>query len=333
MGLEDAIDTDDSNPNSGGKSKYSEDDILGYILDFYEENGYAHSGEFNSDSQYPSVQTVYNLFGSWNNALKEAGLEVNRERLDRRDIIEELKRFKDEYGRIDSESFDKDTSYPSVGVVQREFGSWNDGLEEAGISLSHEYGFEADLSIREIEIIVGNVLGDASLYKRTESSGRYRHDDIHREYLEHIISECPSIFEGCDVKEKENQDIYYINSRTCEEILDIYDWLHNYEGDKIFPHLIDLSPRVMKYWYITDGTLHEESYPMIQCNWLGEEGVKIAANRISNKITNCISIRGPYHREDRDKPDISIAIKQEGVDDFFEYIGDCPVECYEYKWA
>ena len=211
-------------------------------------------------------------------------------------------------------------------------GAVRSSLDKYNMSTGGNSTVSVGITMRQVEIIVGNVLGDASLYNRTEDSGRYRHDDVHEEFLTHLIDECPDLFDGCRVKSKDSQDIYYLNSRTCREVKEIYDWMYDDKGEKVFPHMMDLSPTVLKYWYLTDGSLRDGEYPEIACNWLGERYVNLALARLPDSISDHCSIRGPYEREGRKTPDITIALKRGGVEHFFDYIGDCPVDCYSYKW-
>lgn len=89
------------------------------------------------DSGMPSDYTYIRVFGSWNNAIKEAGLKVYEHikpgtwTQDR--IIAALQLKAQELGRKPTmHDVDKDKSMPATDTVKRVFGSWSNALEQAG---------------------------------------------------------------------------------------------------------------------------------------------------------------------------------------------------------
>ena len=86
------------------KLKYTTEQILECIRRFYTKNGrIPRYDEFNNKNGYPSHFTVQKYFGSWNNAIEEAGFYVNRMNLINLtddELLEHLKRFEEEYGRF-----------------------------------------------------------------------------------------------------------------------------------------------------------------------------------------------------------------------------------------
>jgi hypothetical protein len=54
---------------------YTKKQLLGFIRQFYEENGrIPATRDFSNSPKYPSSRTYHNVFGSWNNAIREEGL-------------------------------------------------------------------------------------------------------------------------------------------------------------------------------------------------------------------------------------------------------------------
>ena len=75
-----------TNMKNRGK-KYTDDELLNYPKIFYEKNGRVpFQKDFSNSSEYPDYQNYTRRFGSWNNALKLAGLDldamIKRERLE-----------------------------------------------------------------------------------------------------------------------------------------------------------------------------------------------------------------------------------------------------------
>jgi len=260
---------------------------------------------------------------------KNGGKGAKRFNYTDEELLKELRRFKKENGKVTSMMFDSDSDYPSVNAIQSHFGSWNQGLEKADLEINHSEKNSVFISDKELQIIVGNVLGDATVENKSDVSCRYRHDDTYRSYLEHLKEVIPSILSDSVVKEKNKQDIFYVNSSSVPELNEVRRMFYR-NGSKVFPKSLWFTPLIVKYWYITDGSLRKERYPEISCNWiLGEE------QRVKNKMESCIpglevSIRGPYTRSNGDK---DIALNFRGSENkFFEYVGECPVGKYEYKW-
>lgn len=88
-----------------------------------------------------SANIYQRRFGSWNDSLKEAGLDINkRRRIPRQDLIDELHRLEERIGKSPtSQDMDKKGKYGWTTYISR-FGSWNEALEEAGLSLNQEKG-------------------------------------------------------------------------------------------------------------------------------------------------------------------------------------------------
>jgi hypothetical protein len=58
-------------------SHYSDDELLEYIREFEKEYGYVSQRKFKYTDEYPSSTTVNRRWGSWNNAVTDAGIMPN----------------------------------------------------------------------------------------------------------------------------------------------------------------------------------------------------------------------------------------------------------------
>jgi len=108
-------------------------------------------------------------------------------------------------------------------------------------------------------------------------------------------------------------------------LLPIYkQWYPN--GKKIVPKNIELTPLTCRQWYIGDGslgyekngkahiTLYTIGFIVSDVEWLKKQLIKLGFKATRQPSNN------------------SIGISVSSVKDFLEYIGDCPVEHYQYKW-
>lgn len=91
--------------------------------------------ELDKNVNYPNRSLYRTIFGGYNNALKEAGLELNQVyKYDDEFLKEEFLRFIDENGRVPYQLDFNNSEYPSFWCYQSRFGSWNKAVMA--------YGFE-----------------------------------------------------------------------------------------------------------------------------------------------------------------------------------------------
>lgn len=87
------------------------------------------------DSDISTTVTYANYFGSWNNAVREAGLETVRDmNIGRQDLLDELHRLDREHEEVTRQVLDEYGKFCQSPYV-REFGTWAGALEAAGIDL------------------------------------------------------------------------------------------------------------------------------------------------------------------------------------------------------
>ena len=92
------------------------------------------------DMKRPSASTFYDAFGSWNNALRSAGLKTNsRRKYNDKELILILQQKAKELGRTPRIY---DMKKPSYGTYCNRFGSWVDALKAAGLYPSRRYSNE-----------------------------------------------------------------------------------------------------------------------------------------------------------------------------------------------
>lgn len=101
-------------------------------------------------------------------------------------------------------------------------------------------------------------------------------------------------------------------------------WYPN--GTKSVPKDIQLTPIVCLYWYLGDGGLHYCKSKF--------KGVRLCTNAFL--ISDIDFLRGKLldlgFRSFREKKGV-IGLSPIQARNFLGYIGDCPVDCYRYKWC
>ncbi len=188
------------------------------------------------------------------------------------------------------------------------------------------------LSKNAIEWINGELLGDGCIHKTSSYSASFQYSSKHKEYIEYV-SDMLNYF-GIEQTGKirclkDNHRVaYYYRSHSYPELLPIREqWYPN--GKKVIPRDIELTPLTLRQHYIGDGSLqrskkknHSTLVVLYTCgfaipdvDWLVKQIIKLGIKATRGESRNRINI-STYSTKD-----------------FLKYIGNCPVRCYQYKWA
>jgi len=120
-----------------------------------------------------SSKSYQNAFGSWNEALKQAGLEINEEQnIAKSDLRKEMERLADELGRTPTSRDMAENGKYSTAIYSRRFGSWNDAVQEAGLELIRERCVPTEELLNELDR-VGEKLGHAPTTVQMKRYGDY----------------------------------------------------------------------------------------------------------------------------------------------------------------
>lgn len=129
---EQALEAAELNPEDMGAKKIPDRDLLDDLQRVADDLGRSPTkAELREHGRY-SDKTYQNRFGTWNNALEAAGLETH-ERSDS-ELLEELRRLTVELGSPPKVKHMKERGEYGVVTYYRRFGSWDDALDEAGVS-------------------------------------------------------------------------------------------------------------------------------------------------------------------------------------------------------
>lgn len=193
-----------------------------------------------------------------------------------------------------------------------------------------------NLSPEAINFINGELLGDGCLQSFSKYSASFGYTFKYQEYAQYIKNSLQSYGIKCGKISK-----YYNKDKRCNdsisyrfysyryvELLPFYNrWYINKK--KIIPKDIRLNPIALKQFYLGDGMLSKSkkngnkpyivlctnNFPIVDIEWLISK-----LNDIGFKAT-----RRPSRNE--------IGISTYSTKDFLNYIGKCPVKCYNYKFA
>lgn len=199
-----------------------------------------------------------------------------------------------------------------------------------GYSLHLAKANHCDLSITAKEWLDGELLGDGCLSSYKYSS-RFSYASKYYEYIYYVAETLKSF--GIAQAGKINRcfdqrmNCYYYQyvSIMYDELLPIYElWYPN--AEKIVPRDLKLTPLVCRQWYIGDGSLlhrknRNDSISLSTCGF-SKDDVEWLVIELNNLGFN--STRMPSANK--------IHIHVNSTKTFLDFIGVCPVECYQYKW-
>lgn len=186
-------------------------------------------------------------------------------------------------------------------------------------------GNSCDLTKEAKDWINGELLGDGCIIQHGNYSAQFHYGSKHREYICFVSTTLSSfgIEQAGNIRMQGGNDYHYC-SRSYPELLKIQkNWYINRK--KTVPKDIELTPITCKQWFIGDGTMISRdrtfSYIVLCSMGFSSECIDVLTHKLNN-IGFSTRVNGKRN----------ITIRTISTKDFLEYIGDCPVDCYQYKW-
>ena len=206
-------------------------------------------------------------------------------------------------------------------------------------SYSLIYTNHSNLSEKAVEWLNGELLGDGCLQARSKCSALFSYSSKYKEYIKYVsntlngfgIKQSGKIHKRVrtqieKVKFKKPAIDYSYSSLSYAELLFLYKKWYP-EGKKIVPKDIELTPLTCRQWHLGDGSLaHPKrwgrpSIDLYTCGFIPED-VEFLVSKLNELGFKCT----------RQPSSNAIYISPYFTPDFLNYIGKCPVKCYEYKW-
>ena len=194
-------------------------------------------------------------------------------------------------------------------------------------------GNHCNPSQEAIEWLNGELLGDGCLGSRYKYSASFWYGSKYLEYIEYVrdtlksfgIEQAGKIYKiyhkkfGCYS--------YHYVSRVYPELLPVYKQWYP-EGKKVIPKNLKITPLTLRQHYIGDGCLvHQRPGNGNPYIVLSTCGFLLNDIREYVKKINKLGFKTGIYKSK------CISISAYSTKDFLEYIGICPVKCYEYKWS
>lgn len=197
-----------------------------------------------------------------------------------------------------------------------------------------------ELSAEQISVLYGALLGDGCLNIHKNGinavfgylSRSYQHTEFVKKYFEDYISSETHKYAYFDTRTNHEYIHYSFKTLSNPIFTEVYHkWYQN--GIKNIPNNLKLNSLICLIWYIGDGGI---------CNLKRTQCIKLSTHCFSKEDQENILLPQLSQFEAKlMKADVGknneqqyfIYIPRRKIKDFLNYIGDCPFDDYQYKWA
>jgi len=185
----------------------------------------------------------------------------------------------------------------------------------------------------EREVLEGCLLGDGCLHLAPRCKTPYfSYTSKYKEAVQFVYNQFHNFnyvikhVSYFDKRTQKEYSRYYFNTKVNYEYTKIYsEWYENGKKTKIPKNLI-LTPANCLFLYLGDGYIDKKYSSLgIATNCFKEQ-------ELVNIISPQLSELEPKIYVDKKKNQPIIIIPRKHSEKFLKYIGNCPVECYKYRW-
>lgn len=160
----------------------SEEELISALQGFAEKLGRPPTAD-EMDRSGPYTSDSYKrAFGTWNRALRQAGLEVHSVwNVSEEDLISELNSLAEELGHVPRKDEMRNQGKRSAAVYQERFGSWNEALRAAGFEPNERWRIPREELLAELRT-VANELGHPPTTTEMNEYGKFSINPYQREF-------------------------------------------------------------------------------------------------------------------------------------------------------
>lgn len=187
------------------------------------------------------------------------------------------------------------------------------------------------------ENLIGWILGDGGLrIFKNSINPIFNYTDKHKDYIDYVSNILTTYNIKHSISFNKNNKCYQLQSETRPEFLEYYNMFYGYIGlnkngqkRKILPNII-ITPIILRNWFIGDGSSVKISKSnnhrgSISCKYRNEFILEQLNKLFDNKI-KC------YEYKSNNRICYQYHIPNKSFIKFLNYIGECPVNSYKYKW-
>ena len=183
---------------------------------------------------------------------------------------------------------------------------------------------EGSLTEEQKQILIGLLLGDGAMRKKTHALLEINHSYSQKEYVDWLYRQFKK-YVGTPPKLRKGNGsriAYRFTTKSVPVFTEFYD--HFFRGNKkIVPKLLNLSPLTLAIWYMDDGSRCDtDIYLNSQQFTLKEQKILVAELAKQFQIKSSLNKDKQYHR---------IRIKKESVQLFMTAITPYVIPSMKYK--
>jgi hypothetical protein len=212
--------------------------------------------------------------------------------------------------------------------------------KKLGNHWQHNPTHRPNLTDKQREILTGILMGDGCIVKRN-TSPYMKVEMTTKSYLNYlddtfgVLGTGVKFSKSAKTSAKNAKESGFVPNANAENFNDVYRWstrshpeLQQYaewysSGEKIFPENIELTPTVLKHWYVCDGNYNTHNL---------QESISIG---VCNELSNIDKINKYFSNVGLPEPSFvtykSIGFTKQKTHTLFEYMGK-PITGFEYKF-
>lgn len=195
-----------------------------------------------------------------------------------------------------------------------------------------------DIENEKLEIMEGLLMGDGCIDDPPNQNSSFILGMTNKSFIDYIsselgwmasnISKSKTAHESAkqavrsgfhtDAKGENYSDVYRLTTPSHPQLSEMREEWYS-DGEKIYPKSLELTPRRLRLWYVTDGYRDDHS-----------SRVTIGCKNEISRRGNVLRLFEPLQIDPSYKTH-EIVIKADDREKFFEYIGN-PVDGFKYKW-
>ena len=181
-----------------------------------------------------------------------------------------------------------------------------------------------------LEVLNGSLLGDGNLHSPVGFQAVYHQDSSQSEFIDYVANilkdnDYLSTTYDYDRFDKRTGKTYHSYSVNSVFTVELQEQRNNWYpcGVKIVPPKLELTSIMVSLWYLGDGNKSKEDREVrLSTDAFTVNDIELLVSKLNN-VGICST---------RLKSKNCIYIKAKSYDTFFDYIGDCPIACYDYKF-
>lgn len=183
---------------------------------------------------------------------------------------------------------------------------------------------EGSLTKEQKDILIGSILGDGAMRKKTHALLEINHSYTQREYVDWLYHKFQNYVDTPPKMRRSNgkRIAYRFTTKSLPEFTQFYNAFF-LEKRKIIPNLLVLSPLTLAVWYMDDGSRCDTDIYLNSQQFTQEEQKKLIA-----LLYRQFSVKASLNK---DKEYRRIRIKKESVSIFMNIISPYIIPSMRYK--